>query len=84
VTGESAREPTLAEVQEEFPAWECTRGVNDLCYATHTATGTQVRGEDPLDLRDMIRGAEARLSWDQAEDPGPPGPGPAGDPGGRG
>jgi hypothetical protein len=78
LTGEPAAEPTLAEVAEEFPAWQCTRGVNDLCFATHLATGTQVRGEDPLDLRDQIRGAEARLSWDQ---PGP-GPDPAG-PAGR-
>jgi hypothetical protein len=66
-----AREPTLAEVQEEFPAWHCTPGVNNLCFATHRATGTQVQGEDPLDLRDMIRGAEGRMAWDQSEGPGP-------------
>jgi hypothetical protein len=56
----AAGEPTLAEVQAQFPAWRCARGTNRLYYATCTTTGIQVRGEDPLDLRDQIRGAEAR------------------------
>jgi hypothetical protein len=47
-------------VQTEFPQWACTRGINRLYYARHTATGQQVAGEDPLDLRDQIKAAEAR------------------------
>jgi hypothetical protein len=53
-------ELTLAQVQAEFPHWECTRGINRLYYARHPATGQQVCGEDPLDLRDQIKAAEAR------------------------
>lgn len=70
MTGGPAAEPTLDDVQAEFPAWRCWEGVNRLCHARHTATGTQVRGEDPLDLRDQIRAAEARLSSAQ-DQPGP-------------
>jgi hypothetical protein len=72
VSGGPAGEPALADVQAEFPGWRCAQGTNYLYYATHTATGTRVRGEDPLDLRDQIRGAEARLAWATPE-PGPPG-----------
>ncbi len=58
MSGGLAGEPTLEEVQQEYPGWRCAQGTNYLYYATHTAT--QVRGEDPLDLRDQIRGAESR------------------------
>jgi hypothetical protein len=51
-------EPTLADVQREYPGWECWRGVSGLYYARrpgrprrHAAEAT---GEDPLDLRHMI------------------------------
>ena len=64
-------EPTLADVRREFPGWECVRGVSGFCYAEHTATGAQVNGEDPLDLRDQIKAAEARLACQQH--PGPAG-----------
>ena len=57
------REPTLAEVQAAFPRWDCGRGVSGLYHATHRATGQQVSGEDPLDLRDQIKAAEARRAW---------------------
>jgi hypothetical protein len=56
-------EPTLAQVQAQFPQWECTRGINRLYYAKYPATGQQVCGEDPLDLRDQIKAAEARHTW---------------------
>jgi hypothetical protein len=50
-------EPTLANVQREFPGWECWRGISGLCYAwrrTRPASHSfDVQGEDPLDLRDM-------------------------------
>jgi hypothetical protein len=53
-------EPNLADVQREFPSWECWRGASGLYYARHHDTprshGFDVQGEDPLDLRDMIRG----------------------------
>jgi hypothetical protein len=78
VTGDRAAEPTLAEVQEEFPGWRCSEGPNRLCYARHDATGTRVAGEDPLDLRDQIRGAQARLGWGMPV-PGQPAPGGGGE-----
>jgi hypothetical protein len=56
----SQGEPTLAEVQAEFPHWVCTREINRLYYGHHDTTGQQVIGEDPLDLRDQIKAAEAR------------------------
>jgi len=62
VTGQVAGEPTLAEVQAEYPGWQCSRGNSGLYHAKHLATGTQVDGEDPLDLRDQIRAAAARLA----------------------
>jgi hypothetical protein len=31
-------------------------------YAEHTATGTQVNGEGPVDLRDQIKAAGSRLA----------------------
>jgi hypothetical protein len=59
VTGTPGDEPTLAQVQSEFPQWACTRGINRLYHAKHASTGQQVAGEDPLDLRDQIKAAEA-------------------------
>ena len=56
-------EPTLADVQHEFPHWQCWRGISGLCYARRTDTpaagNPPVTAEDPLDLRDQIRRAEA-------------------------
>lgn len=53
-------EPTLAEVQHRYPRWRCTQAISGLYHAHHPATGDQVTGEDPLDLRDQIRAAQAR------------------------
>jgi hypothetical protein len=77
VSGASAGEPTLADVQAEFPGWRCAQGTNYLYYTTHTATGIRVQGEDPLDLRDQIRGAEGCHGLTEPE-PGPPAPDPGG------
>lgn len=51
-------EPTLADVQREFPDYECWRGISGLCYARlpgiprrHKA---DVWDEDPRNLRDQI------------------------------
>jgi hypothetical protein len=63
VTSASAREPTLDEVQAEHPGWRCFTGTNRLCYAEHGTDGRLVRGEDPLDLRDQIKRAEARRTF---------------------
>ncbi len=63
MTGGSGGEPTLAEVAAEFPQWRCTQGISELYYAQHEATGQQVWGEDPLDLRDQIKAADARHAW---------------------
>lgn len=50
-------EPTLEDVAAEFPRWRCWLGVNGLYYARlpRTSPPVDVRGEDPMDLRDMIR-----------------------------
>jgi hypothetical protein len=77
VNGARASEPTLADVQREYPGWVCARGVSGFCYAEHAATGTQVNGEDPLDLRDQIKAAESRLACGLPVR-GPAGSGPVG------
>jgi hypothetical protein len=64
MTGWRSGEPTLADVQDEFPHWHCMRGNTGLYHAQHKGTSQWVCGEDPLDLRDQIRAAEARLSYD--------------------
>lgn len=53
-------EPTLEDVAQEFPRWHCFRGVSGLVYASRgmTSPPALVRGEDPMDLRDQIRGWE--------------------------
>jgi hypothetical protein len=57
-------EPTLADVQREYPAWRCWRGISGLYHAARAGQGhdrhPEVTGEDPLDLRDQIRRAQAR------------------------
>ena len=62
MSGARAGEPTLADVQAAYPGWVCARGVSGFLYAEHAATGALVNGEDPLDLRDQIKAAEARLA----------------------
>jgi hypothetical protein len=56
-------EPTLAEVQAQYPHWRCAQGISGMFYAEHQATGQQVTGEDPLDLRDQLKAADARRAW---------------------
>jgi hypothetical protein len=63
VTCSGAGEPTLADVAAQYPQWRCVRGISGLYHAGHEATGQQVTGEDPLDLRDQIKAAEARHAW---------------------
>jgi hypothetical protein len=63
VTVGAAGEPTLAEVQAQYPQWQCGQDISGLYYADRLATGQQVTGEDPLDLRDQIKAADARYTW---------------------
>jgi hypothetical protein len=63
-------EPTLAHVQAVLPGWRCWRAPSGLDHARRTdATPgdpedeTFVTGEDPLDLRDQIRRAQALTGW---------------------
>jgi hypothetical protein len=58
MTSEAAGEPDLADVQREYPTWQCAQGISGLYYAQYN--GDMVQGEDPLDLRDQIKAAEAR------------------------
>jgi len=55
-----AAEPALDDVEREFPRWHCWRGVSGLVYASRRLTSPPavVRAEDPVDLRDQIRGWE--------------------------
>lgn len=58
--GKYTAEPTLEDVQSEYPAWHCWRGIAGLLYARKPLTSPPVviRGEDATDLRDQIRGWE--------------------------
>jgi hypothetical protein len=49
-------EPTLGDVEREFPGWRAFRGNNSLSYATlkGSCPPVTVMGEDPRDLRDSI------------------------------
>ncbi|HEY3955262.1 MAG TPA: hypothetical protein VGM53_17980 [Streptosporangiaceae bacterium] len=63
-------DPTLADVQAAHPAWHCWRAPSGLCHARRTDAKpsdpedeTFVTSEDPLDLRDQIRRAQALTDW---------------------
>jgi hypothetical protein len=51
-------EPTLADVQREFPAYHCWHGASGLCYArpreARPGDPAPVTGEDPPGLRGEI------------------------------
>jgi hypothetical protein len=54
----NGREPTLADIRDEFPGWGTWRDTAGLCYARLAGGASerqaQVKGEDPRDLRDSI------------------------------
>ena len=61
MTGEAAPrwsgpdgEPTLADVQHEFPEWECYKSFAWCWARLRSDASVRVQGEDPMDLRDMI------------------------------
>lgn len=63
-------EPTLTDVQAAHPAWQCWHAGSGLYHARRTGAQpsdpedeTFVTGEDPLDLRDQIRRAQALTDW---------------------
>ena len=64
VTGESASLPALADVQREFPGYDCWRAISGLCYARphHTPPGrpAPVSGGNPAALRDAITHHQAQ------------------------
>jgi hypothetical protein len=61
--GSPAAESALDDIAREYPRWRCWRGVSGLVYAglRHSSPPVVVRGEDPANLRDSIRRAEANL-----------------------
>jgi hypothetical protein len=63
MTGHPASEPTLADVQAQYPHWNCAQGNSGMYHAEHHDSGQHVIGEDPLDLRDQIKAAESRRAW---------------------
>jgi hypothetical protein len=48
----------------EFPDWDVWRDVDRLYYAQRRGAGPsgRVRGEDPVDLRDQVRGVILRAA----------------------
>jgi hypothetical protein len=53
-------EPALAEVQAQYPGWECSRGISGMYHAHNQATSQRVLAEDLLDLRDQLKPATHR------------------------
>jgi hypothetical protein len=66
-------EPSHADVQRAYPGWACWRAISGLLYArpadAQPGDPATVKGEDPLDLRDQIRRAEALDSYTRTEPP---------------
>jgi hypothetical protein len=58
-------EPTLADVQHEFPFYECWRATSGLYYARRPGRPRRHKadaiGEDPRDLRDQIIRHKAQM-----------------------
>jgi hypothetical protein len=54
----AGHEPDLDDVAREYPRWHCWEGISGLFYARlpRSSPAAVVRGEDPADLRDSIRG----------------------------
>ena len=63
MTASPPGEPVLAEVQAQYPGWECSREISGMYHAYNQHTGQRVLAEDTLDLRDQLKAAEARHAW---------------------
>ena len=66
MTASPAGEPVLAEVQAQYPGWECSRGISGMYHAHNQDTGQRVLAEDLVDLRDQLKAADARHAWHTA------------------
>jgi hypothetical protein len=55
-------EPTPDELRREFPGWNVYIGTDGLYYGECADPPMTARGEDPMDLRDMI----IREIWHQS------------------
>jgi hypothetical protein len=70
-------EPTLAEVQVEYPQWKCWARFG-RCYGRRLGSTGQdprnwVDAEDPLDLRDLLLRADSlaeQLEWKARQNQG--------------
>jgi hypothetical protein len=59
------RDPELAEIEAEFPAWRCWRGVGGLLYARRLNSSPPIvipREENTVELRSRIKIREAEIS----------------------
>jgi len=56
-------EPTEADIEREFPAWEVYWSFSLPRARLRDDPAVTVRGEDLLDLRDEMVRAEARRMW---------------------
>lgn len=45
------RDPTLAEIRDEFPAWRVWKGVNEMLYAQQGSPPITFREENGTELR---------------------------------
>jgi len=65
-------EPTLADVQREFPGYECWRGVSGLYYARRPGRPRRHKadavGEDPWALRGEIIRDQGRVDQEHHDD----------------
>lgn len=62
-------EPTLAQVQHQYPHWRCTQANSGLYHAHHPATSSHATGEDPAGLRDQIKATQARHTLHHPQQP---------------
>ena len=46
MTADLPGEPALAEVQAQYPGWDCSRGISGMYHAHNQATGQRVLSED--------------------------------------
>ncbi|HEY3734235.1 MAG TPA: hypothetical protein VGL63_10000 [Streptosporangiaceae bacterium] len=67
----SPDEPTLIDVQQEFPGWSAWRGISGRFYARRGGRDPGVKadaeGEDPRDLRDEIIRARSKIKASRTE-----------------
>jgi hypothetical protein len=67
-------EPTVDDIQREYPGFHVWQGVNYLWYASleRSSPPVTVRGEDLLDLRDELKRWVSNNEWYRATHPSDP------------